>query len=69
MELERVPHLVLAQALVKEIEYVLDVSGNEKRLLIGKFSDILRPVCNATEEAFTRGFDEGAKYERDRRSQ
>ena len=38
------------------------IAEKEKRLLLGKYSEILRPVCRAAEESFKRGFDEGADY-------
>ena len=68
MKPECLPYVTLAQAILAATLEVVDqsdgvIAGKEKRLLLGKYSDILRPVCRAAEEAFERGFDEGARFE------
>ena len=62
MEIERLPHLVLANSLALVVEGILEMDDQERRLLLNQFSEVLRPLCKATEEAFLRGFDDGAKY-------
>ena len=59
MQPEKLPQLALAQALVSAAEEILEIDEQDKRTLISRFTDMLRPVCKATEEAYQRGFDDG----------
>ena len=67
MQPERLPQLTLAQALVGTVEELIALDPAERRQLLSRFSDILRPVCKATEEAYLKGFDDGADYMRKQR--
>ena len=62
MQPERLPQLTLAQGLVEAVEELIDLGRGERRKLLSEFTDILRPVCKAAEEAYKRGFDDGADY-------
>jgi len=57
---EMLPYIVLAQGMNAAVDEELEITDQEKRILLGRFSKILRPVCNATDEAFVAGFDAGA---------
>jgi len=59
MEIERLPHLALANGLAKVVEEITELEGKEKRLILSEFTEMLRPVCKAAEDGFTSGFDEG----------
>ena len=63
MQEERLPQLAIAQGLVQAVEEVTDLSNRDKRVLLSRFSEIVRPVCKAVEEAYQRGFDEGAQHQ------
>ena len=67
MQPERLPQLALAQVLVEKVEELTDLDPADRRQLISRFSDILRPVCKAAEEAYEKGFDDGADYTRKQR--
>ena len=43
---------------------IVELGEKEQRVLIDRFSDMLRPVCKAADEAFLKGFDKGASYGR-----
>ena len=63
MDPEKLPYVTLAQAIVKETMELVEQEGimigeKERRVLLGKYSEILRPVCKAAEEAYKRGFDD-----------
>ena len=62
MQPERLPQLGLAQGLVRVVEELEDLSDQDKRMLLNRFSEVLRPVCKAAEEGYQRGFDDGAQY-------
>ena len=59
MQPERLPRVTLAQSLVAAVEELIDAGPADRRKLLAEFSDILRPVCKAAEEAYKRGFDDG----------
>ena len=65
MQEERLPQLAIAQGLVQAVEEVTDLSDQDKRVLLSRFSEIVRPVCKAAEEGYRRGSDEGAQYKND----
>ena len=66
MDSARLPQIVLAKALVGEIT---TANEHERRQLLCRFSDILRPVCKGAEEAFGLGFDAGAQWQANQKGQ
>jgi len=64
MQPEQLPYLTLAQGLVDVVGEIVELGEKERRVLIDRFSDMLRPVCKAADEAFLKGFDKGASYGR-----
>ena len=62
MQVDRPPQLVLAWALLREIENLQLIDAQTRRVLIDRFSAILRPVCKAAQEGFEKGFDAGSEW-------
>lgn len=59
---ERLPQVALSQVLVGIVNEIAELGDAQRRELTCRFAEILRPVCKAGEEAYLRGFDDGAAY-------
>lgn len=59
---DKLPYLVLARGMVRALGEDVDLTDHQERILLTRYSKILRPVCKATDEAFVAGFDAGAAY-------
>ena len=59
---DKLPYLVLARGMIKAVEEDIELTAQQRRILLNRISEILRPVCKATDEAFVAGFDAGAEY-------